>query len=322
MLPSMRQRLIIAAAIAVGVLGWLWVRPLLLPADGTDGLSLFAARAGLPMAVALVLVAGIPALVVGVVASATGNLLSGVFAAAAALCVLAGSTGPIDDWMWRAQLPQGYRGFIFEALIWQGLWAVMLAVIGFFRSPLRTRWPALAFTDHLGVDTRIRLPQVQALMAGLVSAVIGGVAAWLLVRSSDPGQVIGGLVIAFAVGGMLGHVVFPQTNPVGILLSPTLVAIASYGYVLTQFNSHEAVLQAWYTRTLFGPALAMPIYFASAGVAGCALGVGLAQALMSGDGTKAVERSLIVGPGAAFGMHVADKMREESERQNRSSNEP
>jgi hypothetical protein len=185
--------------------------------------------------------------------------------------------------MWRSRLPADYRNLIIEMLIWQAMWVVMLVVIEYFRSPLRTHLPALAFTDHLGVDTKIRFPQTQALLAGVVSAVVGGLGCWLFIRSSDPGQVIGAMIVAFTLGGLLGQLLAPQTNPIGILLSPAVVAVASYVWVMYQYNGNDAVLQAWYTRRFFAPALGLPIYYASAGVAGCALGVGLAQAMISGN---------------------------------------
>lgn len=62
--------------------------------------------------------------------------------------------------------------------------------------------------------------------------------------------------------------------------------MAAYGYVLFSFNSHDEVLAAWFTQTssaaagarMPGPAMALPIHYASAALAGCAIGVGMAQA--------------------------------------------
>lgn len=283
MLPSMRQRLILAVAIALGSVALLAILPELRPADGSGGLSLMSAAVGPLRAIALVALACLPVLALGLVASVTGHPLSGIFVVGAALLVLAGVGGPIDPWMWRSNLPGDYRRLLLEIVIWQAGLVLMLLVIQRLRSPLRTRWPALAFSDHLGIDTHIRFPQAQALGAGLVTAVFAGAGCYLLIRSTEIGQIIGSLLVAFTLGSMIAQMIFPQSNPIGILLSPGLVAALSYGYVLANFASTERVLEAWYLRRLPGSALVLPIFYASAGLIGCTLGIGLAQAIMSSE---------------------------------------
>jgi hypothetical protein len=77
---------------------------------------------------------------------------------------------------------------------------------------------------------------------------------------------------------------FPSINPVGVLFSPALVALAVYVYMMMGFESDRSVLEAWCGQGLPGLVLALPIHYISAGVAGCAAGVGLAQGI---DAAKA-----------------------------------
>lgn len=287
MLPSIRQRLIIACGLALGGACWLASRGMLSPADGSTGLSLFDARVGIVPAVVCVALAGIPALALGLLSSATGNPLSGVFTVAASLLILAGQDGSMSGWIRRTSLPDGYALLAAEMLIWQLGVVVILVATAKLRSPMRSRWPALAFDDHLGVDTRIHFPQALSLAGGATCALVAGVLSFFLIRSDAAGQVIGALITAFAIGATVAQMVFPQPNPVGILFSPAIVAMAAYGYVLFSFGTHDEVLAAWFAQTsssaaanarLPGPAMALPIHYASAALAGCAIGVGMAQA--------------------------------------------
>lgn len=279
MLPRMRQRLIIGLTIALGAVCWLMVGRMLVAEDGGVGLSLFTSHSGVVVAVVVVALAGIPALALGLIASATGNPLSGVFGVCFSLGVLAGWGGPIDGWMRRAAIPGAYQSLVLETLIWMTGVVFMLTVIGKLRSPVRSRMPALAVVDHLGMDVDPHWPRLSVLGAGCLAAAVAAVVCYVLLRSEKTPQVFAVLLIAFTAAGVVAYMAFPRSNPVGILLSPMLVAIGSYGYMLMKFFSHDAVLRAWYTGGVPGPALVLPIYYASFGVAGAAMGVGMAQAL-------------------------------------------
>lgn len=279
MMPRMRQRVVIVVAMVAGAMAWSWVAGLLAAPDGSSGISLMSARVGVAGAVAVLGCAGVVAMMLGVVASATGNALSGVFAVSGSLGVLAALGGPIDGWMLRSRLPGDYLYLMFEVLLWQAGWVAMVLLIQFNRSSVRTRWPALAFEDHLGVDLHVRFPRVQSLAAGVVCGACAGVVGYFLIRSSDSGQVIGSLLAAFTAGGLVAGLVFPQVNPAGVLFGPAWVALGSYLCVWVGYSGEQAVLEAWFAGGLPGVALALPIHYASAGVAGCAMGVGLAQGI-------------------------------------------
>ena len=277
MLPSIRHRLIIGTAVVMGACCWLLVAGLLTTADGSSGLALTSTRVGWVVAVGLVAVAGIPVMALGLLTSVTGHPVAGIFAVATALAVLAGVGGSTEGWLRRAAVPGGYGWLIFESLLWQAGMVFMLTLIQRLRSPLRTRWPALAFQDHLGVDTHLWLPTTQALLAGALCAAVSGVACYFLLLNTSSGQVLCGLTIAFMLGGLIAYTAFPQVNLVGILSSPFIVAIGAYLYVLMRYDDTDSFLRAWFDQSLPGLALALPIHYASAGLAGCTLGVGLAE---------------------------------------------
>ena len=286
MLPNFRQRLMILAAILLGLGGWLLVEQQLVASDGGDGLSLMWSHTGPIRASALVAIFGIPALALGLIASVSGSPLAGVFSVTVALSVLAWRGGSIDGYMYRAALPGAYGTLIIEMAIWAAGLIVVLVTIRYLRAPIRSRLPVLAFADHADVDLQFRIPKAQALLAGLICAVVGGVLAFFLLHSSDAGQVVLSLLLAFVIGGFTAQMVSPQSNPVAVLLSPTVVAVFAYAWILMKYNGQADVLRAWHSSVpahrLPGLALALPIQYASAAVAGSAMGVGWARSLDAG----------------------------------------
>jgi hypothetical protein len=280
MLPILRQRIITAVAIALGALAWLSVRGSLQADDASAGISLFDAHVGPIAAVLLLLAAGLPAVLLGTLTSAWGHPLTGVFAVAVSLCIVAGAGGGIDGFLWRQTLPGGYANLLAESILWLAALAGLLVLVQRLRGPIRRRLPNLATEQHLGGKMKLRLPDSTSIVAGLVTAGIGALLANFLLQSTAVGQVIGSLILAFLIAALLGQIIIPQANPVGILLSPLIVAAATYAYVVFfgGYRGDAAVLAAWYHGELPGLALALPIYYASAGVAGSALGIGMAQA--------------------------------------------
>ncbi len=283
MLPSLRQRLILAGAILLGALGFLAARPYLEPYDLSTGISLFSARVAMPAALGIALVASLPAVVLAIFASATGHPLAGVFAMCMSLAVLAGMGGSVDGWFWRSPLPSEYGSLISEMVIWQTGIVLLILLIQKFREPIRKKFPALAFNDHLGSNTWVRLPGLTALLAGVISAAVGALLTFVLMRNTDTGQAVGAVLIAFTAGGLAAQSLFPQRNPIGILFSPALVAIISYVFAMLRYDSAESLLSALYANKLMaglpGTCKVLPIFYASVGVAGCIMGIGMAQSI-------------------------------------------
>ena len=286
MLPSLRQRLILAVAIALGATVLVLVAADLRVADGSRCLTLTSARVGPALAALIIVVAAVPALIGGLIAAGTGNPLSGVFAIGASFCVLAGTGGSIDEWFIRegATLPADYGWLIVEVVGWEAALAVMLVLISRARPPLRRRLAALGSNDHLDSEIAPRRMTGKSAAAAALCAVIGGVLSIFIVRSTDSGQVIWSLILAFLVGSLAAHLIVPEGDCWAILLSPGLVAVVTYTWLLVSFDHEGRFLAAWYSvgrtaTSVPGPALALPIHYASAALVGCTLGLGWAQGL-------------------------------------------
>ena len=283
MLPIFRQRLLLAAALVVGGLVWSWAAGPMGAADASGGISLFDARIGVLPGLVLMVAAGLPALGLGVFVSATGNPLSGVFTVACGLMFVAIGGGPIDGYLQRHALPGAYGWLLAEMVLWAGLWGALLVGLMRGRAWLRPRVGRLSTEAYWPEPEEgyTNWPSVRSLLAGLVSAAVAGGMCTVLLPVTDTGQVVGSLLLGFIIGGLLGQLVAPQASPVAILLSPAALGVAAYGYVLLSpaLSTEQQVLAAWYGRELWGPALALPIFYASAGVAGAAIGVGMGQSI-------------------------------------------
>ncbi len=289
MLPSMRQRLTIAAAITFSAALWLLARSVLTAADGSTGLTLTASGAGVLAAILVTLLISIPIAILMAVVSAGGHPLSGLFAAAASLIILTGMGGPIDGWLRTLDSPAGYRTLAFEMILWQVGAMGVLTLGALLRPWLRNRWSWLSQEEHVDHSSRLLTPSPSMLMAGLVTAVVAGIATMVLLRSSDTGQVIGGLLVAFTAGGLAGQSAFPaEKNPLGMLMAPAIVACVAYLYVSMNYSSSEALLTAFFNQATPGAglknslppaAMALPIHYISAGLTGTILGIGLGQTI-------------------------------------------
>lgn len=305
MLPTLPQRIVMAAGIALGLLCLLSVQSLLLPADGSEGISLLDARAGVAGAIALAGAAVLPALALGAVIWASGSPLAAVFVFGASLACLAVAGGPIDGWLWRTRLPQAYFGLIGETVLWMGLLVGAAAFMRFVGVALRpwVKWiappsvPALAPVVPASEPTggsaqpapaessQAREPATGAqvalhtLGAAVICALVGGAVSGLLLPNGSVGQVMGALGTGFTIGGLVGHLVLPRANALGLLLSPGLVAIAAYALAGSRFNTPAQFMAAWYGQQLPGVALVLPVFYASAAVAAVAAGIGIAQGI-------------------------------------------
>lgn len=121
---------------------------------------------------------------------------------------------------------------------------------------------------------------VQMGLCTLVAVVIGGGVASLLLRSEDTGQVVGGLVGAMLIGGVIGHRLFPTRSALPAVLAPGLVGVIGHVWAAVSQPTGEAFLGGYFAGELSGAALALPVYFLSAGLAGTAMGIGWSQAMM------------------------------------------
>ncbi|MEZ6192731.1 MAG: hypothetical protein R3C45_15765 [Phycisphaerales bacterium] len=288
MLPPLKHRLVIGITLVIGGLCWLLALSSLRAVDGSTGLSLMDARVGTASAVLIVVIAGLPACIAGLLSASTGNPLTGAFTVAGALIPLTTIGGSITGYFQRAALPGVFKPLAVESVIWLVYMAVVLVVIDRLRKRVRPCLSGLAVRQHLGTGTGLTLPNVNALLAGLVATAGGAFVCNLLLQSPDGGQVNCGLVIGFAVSALVAQTALPQHNPVVILLSPMVVAIGAYLWVGSSYTTPDALLADIYSGDLPKLALALPMQYASSGVAGCAIGVGLAQTMEHARRTTAI----------------------------------
>ena len=284
--PPMRQRLLIAVAVAIGAGSWMAVAPMLQAIDGASGLSLATARVGMGQAVALVYVAAIPTIAAGLVVAAAGHRLSGVFAVAGALTIIATSAGSIDGWFRRdpVSMPEPYVGLIVELAIWMVIVLATLVLTEKLAPRLRPRLPALMVSAADAPSQDGPRTRIQSCGAAVLCAAVAGALALVMIRSTDAGQVTWALIVAFFVGALVSQSVIPQCHPWAIVLSPALVGVAAYLWVLFGFGSHEMFLTSWYAMgrsatAIPGPAMALPVFYASAAVVGVTAGLGCAESL-------------------------------------------
>ena len=280
MLPVLRQRILIAVGVILGGIVWMRAQGALAPSDASSGITLFDASAGPIIAAVIALLAGLPAIVAGLITSGTGHPLSGVFVVAFALMMLAAAGGSIDGFLWRSELPGRYGVLMLEMILWTTGWLALLLAIHRTRAAASRRYPKLADAhEHFGRDVKIVHPSGKSFLAGLIAAGVGGLLSNLLIQSAATGQVIGSLILAFAIGALVAQMIVPQSHPLGILLAPTAVAVIGYAFMLVSphLGSTDAVLRDWYRGELPGLVLALPIQYASAGMVGCTLGIGLGQ---------------------------------------------
>ncbi len=128
-----------------------------------------------------------------------------------------------------------------------------------------------------------------SLLGGIVATAIAAGVILLALRSVDRGQIIAAIALAFIFGAFAADQLFPRTPLFVIVLSPFALAIAAYLVVAWRYEEAGTLLQAaWHTLDLtpgrgvdhlINLALAQPIHYASAGLAGAATGLGWSRGI-------------------------------------------
>lgn len=274
----MSQRVWILLTLVVGGFFMHWSVGALMAADGSPGITLTRSSAGWLGGVIWLVLTMVPLILVGLITSARGNPLTGIFAMGLGLCFFASQGGPMDGVFWHGDLPRHFGWLIAELVGWIGLWSVILFLVVGSRDKLRAHLGPWAQQDeyHLGTSVTFAWLDKPGWISAVICAAVMGLIGFMLLRTPDLGQVLWGLAIAGAVGGMMGRGITGSTNVAPVLISPLLLACAAYGFVLVQYDSSEAVIAAWYANQLH-LAAALPIHFAAAGVSGVAFGLGVIQ---------------------------------------------
>ncbi|MBI1371958.1 MAG: hypothetical protein GC159_04245 [Phycisphaera sp.] len=317
MFPKTSQRVMMLIAIVVGGLVYLQGADVARAADGSQGCTLLFAASPVT-AIGTILLYSIPALVLALVAAAMGNRLAGVFVIAAALLFPAIDGGTIDEWLRNVESARAYGILAGEAVVWGvlviGLHLLIEAVApnlvrvvtrgtGVEPAPMTTErldlhlfsvrhFPVIGGLVLLSVAirhsvqraTKLSDGQVRILLSGVASTILGLVFSSMMLRNTDPVQIAWGLGIAFVFATTLATIMFPTDQPVGMLLSPITTSIVICGLLALSGQSGTQLLESYYRDGFWHAGLALPVYYASAGVMGATLGVGWSKLLISGFG--------------------------------------
>lgn len=347
----MRQRTVVSLAVVIAGLVYLLAGRSLTAADlSSTGSLLFAGST--TQAIGMMAGASVVAVLLGLLASATGNPLAGSFVVGAAL-VFAAAGGTVDPWMRHTDIPSAYWSLLVEAGLWMLLGMAILAAVRFARDRLREKLPAMLRADHFDGALPSGLPTLQmqmtaagglpvvavvaalllqtsvwrsfaavlvialglqgvlwgvsvlvmraqrngdspapgAMLGGFVAVAVSATVMLLMLRTTDVGQVIAAIAIGSMLGALAGGQLCPRTPVAMILLAPMTVAVGAYATIAFSYQDEATVLRAaWHTLNatpganfdhLLSLGLALPIHYASSGLAGAALGLGWSQALFA-----------------------------------------
>ena len=298
MFPNMKQRVGVVAMVVIGGLLYRHGVDAMRVAGGAEGASLLAADSPIS-AFGQLLSVTLAVVIMGSIVSALGNPLAGVFAAATALVVPAIVGGPIDEWLRSAAGASDYWTLAIEAGVWAVIITAVAKVIVTTAERLQARLPEIWFDevadegDHndesgLGWDVvtmvaksvKMRPAVMQSTLAAASATIIGLLPTAILMQTSAVNQAGWSIFVSFIIAGVLAHQLFPSRNPIGILISPLLTAMIWYIYAAVTQDGSTSMLSSYFTDHFVNGATALPIFYASAGVAGAAMGIGWSQALI------------------------------------------
>lgn len=174
----------------------------------------------------------------------------------------------------------------FQGALWVDYTATLVIGMGLLLVVwLLSMW-GQSVLDRDKVRLAWRAPMASAFVGSIGALASSSAVGVILLRSVDSGQVIGALLVAGVVGGLVGHTMFPTPSRLTYILTPLVMAIASYLWVGLSVADGQELLSKLFVANpgggltpLFPLALALPSQYASAGVLGTLLGVGWSQAI-------------------------------------------
>lgn len=120
----------------------------------------------------------------------------------------------------------------------------------------------------------------QVILCTLVTALLGGAVASQLMQSEDSGQVVGALIGAMLIGGVVGHQMFPTRSALPAVLAPGFVGLMGHLWAAARQPAGDGFLAGYFDGSLSGVPLALPVFVLAAGMTGAAMGIGWSQAMM------------------------------------------
>lgn len=106
----------------------------------------------------------------------------------------------------------------------------------------------------------------------VVAVGVGGIAAWAVSRSNDPGQALGAATLAALFGTLVGRIVDARSQDRAYLLSMLVLAVASPLVAMWGFSA--PLIERVYSGDIFPPARIMPLDW----IAGALLGIPMGSA--------------------------------------------
>jgi len=318
MFPHIKQRVMIIVTIVVCGFVYLQGADVARAADGSDGCTLAMAAAP-GEAFLWFLALSVPAVLLGTVASLLGNRYGGAFAVSIALIFPAIKGGDVQAWMLNAESSTAFFGLALDAVMWGAIVLTTLLAIdrlaGLIRhhlgwaeqpdlpgasGPMTTaemdlhvfavrNFPgigglvriAIAIRHTVTRQTGLSDDAARVVLSGVASTLLGLMFASLFLQSYETMQVVWGLFLAFLLAVMLTTVMFPTDRPAGMLISPVAASLLVAVVLGLTGGTGVEIKSAFIEDRLWNAALGLPVYYASAGLAGAVLGIGWGRQLIA-----------------------------------------
>lgn len=273
-------RLLQGFAVVLG--GWIWsgAASWLIASGGESGATVVLSASGIVPAFVMLLLLGVVAFAFAALVAGLYDWIAGLLAFALAMGVPAVAGGSMQGLMHAATatpeepLANLYLWLMMEVVLFAGL--MMLAGWGLqkIQSLLAPRLTAAGYAPLPSIQRRVLQKNVNMIdvLAGLTALLFGGGLSWLLLQTGQTGQVFGGLLLGFGAGTFLALSLFPTNNMLPVLLAPFAVALVTCLQMVVTGGDTPMTLASWYRGEFNGLALALPIFYASAALAGCLLG--------------------------------------------------
>ena len=269
-----RLKLVLIALAAYGY-GWMITQTIGVFRDVGHGGSLLADPGGL---FALVKVA-IATVAIGGIATVAGRSIRpdvGVLAAAIALFAIRRTGGVTRDVYLAAPTGATLVKLAIETLVLAGVFYVIHRIV---RQAVRDRWIADdAAIDGVHVETEA---PGQRLLASVTVGLVILVAMSLLCRTDERMQVTGTLAASAFIAALCTVRFIPAMPSVYFWLAPFGVGVVSY--VVTALTGKSMLLIGEPTGSLAALARALPLDYASAGVAGALYGYWVGRTMIPAD---------------------------------------
>lgn len=159
-------------------------------------------------------------------------------------------------------------------------------------SPMKTYWlfaieslilaiPSLIIIFALAKKTRTRYEDEQSryhalsIKGAVVGCILGLIACWVMVQTDNKGQAVFGIMAGCALAAAVVRLMWPACNGSILFIIPVVVAVV--GSISSAFIMNSGIINKMASGNIWALARPMPIDYIGAGIAGIAIGIGLAR---------------------------------------------